>query len=125
MSWDIVLFNSNQKITSIEELDERQLEPTDFCSVFESHFINIKKDDNHREIEGDGFAISYFADDEKVSNKIVSLYGENALYELVVIAKKYNWQIFDTGLEQMIDLDNPAKNGYENFQRYLQHVLNR
>jgi hypothetical protein len=123
MSWDIVLFNSKQKINSVEELDETQLKPTDFCSALEDHFAQIVKDDNHREIKGNDFAIDYFLDEEKVSNKMMSLYGENGLYELVVLAKKHNWQIFDTGLGQMIDLENPKNNGYENFQKYLEHVL--
>jgi hypothetical protein len=123
MSWDIVLFNSRQKIQSVEEVDETQLAPFDFCSAFESYFDNITKDDNHREIKGNDFAIDYFGDDEPVSNKMLSLYGENGLYELVVLARKHNWQIFDTGLGQMIDLENPSINGYENFQSYLKHVL--
>ena len=125
MSWDIVLFNSRQKIDSIEELDATQLEATDFCAVFENHFEQIIKSDNHRQIRGMDFAIDYFVDDEKVSNKMLSLYGENGLYELVVLAKKNNWQIFDTGHGQMIDLDNPSANGYENFQSYLRHVLKK
>ena len=123
MSWDIILFNSRQKIQSVEEVDKTQLEPTDFCSAFENHFGNIDKDDNHREIKGKDFAIDYFVDDEPVSNKMLSLYGENGLYELVTLARKHNWQIFDTGHGQMIDLENPAVNGYENFQTYLKHVL--
>jgi hypothetical protein len=36
MSWDIVLFNSKEKIESIESITENQLEPTNFCSVLES-----------------------------------------------------------------------------------------
>lgn len=123
MSWDIVLFNSRQKIQSVEDVDETQLEPTDFCSAFENRFDNIEKDDNHREIKGKDFAIDYFIDNEPVSNKMLSLYGENGLYELVALARKHNWQIFDTGHRQMIDLENPAINGYENFQSYLKHVL--
>jgi ABC-type Fe2+-enterobactin transport system substrate-binding protein len=55
---------------------------------------------------------------------MLSLYGENGLYELVVLAKKHNWQIFDTGLGQMIDLENPSNNGFENFQDYLKQILN-
>jgi hypothetical protein len=125
MSWDIVLFNSRQKITSVEEVDDTQLEPADFCSAFESHFTEIIKDDDHREITGKDFSIDYFIDEDKVSNKMVSLYGENGLFELVELAKKHNWQIFDTGNGQMIDLENPANNGYENFQTYLRHVLNK
>jgi hypothetical protein len=123
MSWDIVLFSSRQKIQFVEEVDETQLEPTDFCSAFENYFDHIEKNDNHREIKGKDFAIDYFIDDEPVSNKMLSLYGENGLYELVVLARKHNWQIFDTGLGQMIDLKSPSINGYENFQSYLKHVL--
>jgi hypothetical protein len=123
MSWEIVLFNSRQKINSPEEVDETKLEPTDFCALFENHFEHIIRNDNHREIKGKDYVIDYFVDDEKVSNKMLSLYGENGLYELVVLARKYNWQIFNTGLVQMIDLANPSNNGYENFQSYLKQTL--
>lgn len=123
MSRDVVLFNSRQKIQSVEEVDETQLESPNFCLVFENHFDQIKKTDSHREIQGKDFTIDYFIDDEPVSNNMLSLYGENGLYELVVLARKHNWQIFDTGLGQMIDLENPEINGYENFQNYLKHVL--
>lgn len=123
MSWDVVIFNSRIKIQSIEEVDEEQLEPADFCYALESHFGQIKSDGNHREIRGENFVIDYFIDEEPVGNKILSLYGERSLYELVVLAIKYNWQIFDTSIEQMIDLQNPSVNGYENFQQYLEYVL--
>lgn len=75
MSWDIVLFNSRQNIESPEEVDETQLQPTDFCYVFENHLAEIVKDDNHREIKGKDFFIDYFLDHEPVSNKVMSLYG--------------------------------------------------
>jgi len=123
MSWDIVLFNSRQKIETIEDLNEDCLEPTDFCSAFEQHFNKIVVKENHREIKGADFSIDYFLDEEPVSNKMISLYGENGLYELVLLAKKYNWQIFDTGIGQMLDLENPSKNGYKSFQNYLKQVL--
>lgn len=54
---------------------------------------------------------------------MVSIYCENGLFELVILAKKHGWRIFDTALGAMIDLDNPAVNGYENFRSYLKHVL--
>ena len=119
MSWDIVLFNSREKIEFIEDLDENGLETTDFCKALENHFDNIVADEDHREIKGRDFTIDYFLDDEPVSNKMVSIYGENGLFELVVLARKQNWQIFDTQLGHMIDLDNPANNGYEHFHSYI------
>ncbi|MDR2918374.1 MAG: hypothetical protein LBV72_03285 [Tannerella sp.] len=123
MSWDIVLFNSRQIIKSIEDVDENLLEPTDFCRILDCHFNNIQKDDNHRSFESDDFAVDYYIDSELVSNKILHLYGEKALYEIVLLARKNNWQIFDTSLDEMIDLDKPDKNGYESFNKYLQYVL--
>ncbi len=59
MSWDIVLFNSKQKIHSLVELDENQLEPTDFSWVLEKSFDQLKKDGNHREIIGTNFTINF------------------------------------------------------------------
>jgi len=123
MSWDIVLFNSKQKIGSITELDENQLELTDFCGVLESSFNQIKKDDNYREIIGTDFTITFFADSEHSSNFMLSLYGENGLYELIELAKKHNWQIYDSGIDEMIDLENPEKNGFENHRIYVEQNL--
>lgn len=31
--------------------------------------------------------------------------------------------IFDTGNGHMLDLDHPEKNGYQDFQKYLLHIL--
>ncbi|MFC0515804.1 hypothetical protein ACFFGT_16400 [Mucilaginibacter angelicae] len=125
MSWDVVLFNSKQKITTPEDVDEEQLIPVSFALIFEAYFKNIVKEKNHREIKGDNFAINYFDDSEPSSNIMLSLYGESAIYPLVDLAIKNNWQIFDTGLGDMIDLENPSKNGYQNFQAYLNVVLNK
>jgi hypothetical protein len=122
MSWDIILFNSTQKIDTIEELDDRQLVPIDFCKILEAHFESIIKNENHREINGEDFAIDYYADDELVSNKLFNLYGERGLYELISLAKLRNWQIFDSGIGCMIDLENPENNGYLNFKNYLSQI---
>ncbi|CAG2534323.1 hypothetical protein MAR621_03945 [Maribacter dokdonensis] len=125
MSWDIVLFNSKQKIELVTELDENQLEPSDFSGVLEKSFDQLKKDGNHREIIGTNFTIEFFADDEQSSNFMLSLFGENGLYELIELAKKHNWQIYDAGIEEMIDLENPEKNGFVNHKDYIQYIVNR
>ena len=49
--------------------------------------------------------------------------GEKGLFELVQLAKKQGWQIYDSGLSAMIDLNNPKKNGYENFKKYVNHIV--
>jgi hypothetical protein len=125
MSWNIVLFNSKQKIESVEELDENQLEPTDFDQILENSFNQIKKDDNHREIIGTDFTIDFFVHNEPVSNTMLSLYGENGLYELIELAKNQNWQIYDSGIGEMIDLENPEKNGFENHRKYVEQIMKR
>jgi hypothetical protein len=123
MSWDVVLFNSSQKINDPAILNEDKLIPISFTAIFEAYFDTIIKDDDHREIKGDDYTIDYFDDEQPVSNIMLSLYGETAIYPLIDLAKKNNWQIFDTGLGDMIDLENPSKNGYKNFQAYLNVVL--
>ncbi|WP_178987892.1 hypothetical protein [Winogradskyella schleiferi] len=125
MSWDIVLFNSKQKIESVTELDENQLESTDFDGILEASFDRINKDDNHREIVGTDFTIDFIVHNKSVSNTVLSLYGENGLYELIKLAKKHNWQIFDSGIGEMIDLENPEKNGFENHRKYVEQILKR
>ncbi|WP_298321279.1 hypothetical protein [uncultured Aquimarina sp.] len=123
MSWNIVLFNSRQKIESVTELDEDQLETTDFRGILESSFDRIKKDDNHREIIGTDFTIDFFTDNEHSSNFMLSLYGENAIYALIELSKKYDWQIYDSGIDGMVDLENPEKNGFDNHRKYVEQIL--
>jgi hypothetical protein len=123
MSWDIVLFNSRQKIESVAELDENQLEPIDFTGILENSFDRIKKEDNHREIVGTDFTIDFYAHNELVSNTMLSLYGENGLYALIELAKKHNWQIYDSGIGEMIDLENLEKNGFDNHRKYVEQIL--
>lgn len=125
MSWDIVLFNSKQKIESVAELDENQLVPTDFDGILLNSFDRIKKDDNHREIIGTDFTIDFTVHNEPVSNTMLSLYGENGLFELIELAKEHNWQIFDSGIGEMIDLENPKKNGFKNHRKYVEQILKR
>ncbi len=124
MSWDVFLFNTKQQVDSIEELDDALMEQTDFCAIFENHFPEIVRNEDHRSVQGKDFSIDYFTDDTPVTNKMLSLYGENALYELIFLAKKHQWQIFDTYLGGMVDLEKPEQNGYENFQQYLQQIMN-
>jgi len=125
MSWDIVIFSSKQKITSVEDINEELFIPVDFSSILEKYFNNIIADNGHREIKGDNYAIDYFVSAGPTGNMLFSLYGENALFELIRISKIYNWQIFDTGNGEMLDLDNPEKNGFKNFQNYLQQIVKK
>ncbi|SMG53531.1 hypothetical protein [Arenibacter troitsensis] len=122
MSWDIVLFNSKQKINSVTELDENQLEPTDFSGILETSFDRINKNEKHREIVGTEFTIDFFSDSEYSSNFMLSLYGENGIYALIELAKKYKWQIYDSGIDEMIDLENPEKNGFKNHKEYVEKI---
>lgn len=123
MSWDIILFNSKQKINAVAELDEDQLESTDFSGILEKSFDQIKKDKSHREIIGLDFTIDFFFNNENSSNFTLSLYGENGLYAIIELAKKNNWQIYDTGIDGMVDLENPEKNGFKNHKKYVNQIL--
>jgi hypothetical protein len=123
MSWDIILFSSTEKISSVEELNEEKLVPIDFDSTILNYFNSHTLDENNVEITGEDYSFNFFLDEELVSNKLLSLYGENALFQIIRLASKMNWQIFDTGIDKMLDIDNPSINGYSNFQNYLKHIL--
>lgn len=75
-------------------------------------------DEDHREIIGDGFSMDYFAS-EPSSNFILSLYGEKAIHIMIELAKEHGWQIYDSAIDAMIDLNNPVNNGYEDYQNYV------
>jgi Ca2+-binding EF-hand superfamily protein len=122
MSWDIVLFSSEQNLVSLENLNEDLLKPINFDKILNSKFENIQKTENHNEIIGKGFSIEFFDDEDLVSNKMLSLYGENGLFEIIKIAKEENWQIYDSGIEKMLKIEKPEKNGYENFEKYLKSI---
>lgn len=125
MSWDIILFNSKQKINSVLEIDEKQLIPIDFCGILKKSFKVIITNENYREIRGIDFSIVYFQDNEMFSNKVMNLYGENALCKLVELSKRHNWQIYDTGIGDMIDLENPIKNGYKKHIKYVDQIIKK
>ncbi len=125
MSWDVILFNSKQKIISLENLDEELLFPIDFNSILEEYFGDLTFDGDHREITGDDYSIEYYRSDAPASNMLFNLHGERALFELIRLAKKFDFQIFDTGIGQMLDLEHPERNGYQNFKDYLMHVLTK
>ena len=118
MSWDVILFNSKQLIDSPETVTEDLLVPVCFDKLIEEHFRTVKGNENHKKVEGNGYTICYYELKEPVSNTILNLYGEGAIFALSDFAKKYGFQIFDTGLGKMVNLDHPEFNGFEDFERY-------
>ncbi|KAF2332904.1 hypothetical protein [Flavobacterium ginsenosidimutans] len=130
MSWDIVLFNSAEKIISIQDLDEEKLLPIDFDKILlENCSTKNAEDQKNKNSSKDFFSdsinddINFFFDDEPSSNKMISLYSEEALFKIIELAKLHNWQIFDTSLGEMLDLENPEKNGYSNHKNYVSQIM--
>lgn len=50
---------------------------------------------------------------------MLNIYGERGLFELIPLAKLHRWQIYDSGLNNFIDLNNPEINGHIRFKEYL------
>ena len=123
MSWSIVLFNSNQQIPSDLDFDENILKPISFSDIIERSFPEIKSQDNHREIIGIDYSIEFFIDQVPSGTKMINLYGENGLFEMIELAKIYDWQIYDTSLNEFIDLENPETNGFENHKLYVEQII--
>jgi len=128
MSWDIVLFNSVEIIISIEDLDEEKLLPIDFDKILLENYSTENTEDQKNENTNINLSsvnddINFYFDDEPSSNKIISLYSEEALFKIVELAKVHNWQIFDTSLGEILNLENPGKNGFSNHQKYVNQIM--
>lgn len=129
MSWDVIVFNLSRKVDNVEEIDETVLvdigTKKDFKKIIEKNYKDVVWDGDWGKIERGDYSIEFSLGDtdELFSNSMFHLYGENAIYDIIEFCKKNNWQAFDTGLDQMLDLDDPRKNGYANHQNYLRQIL--
>lgn len=123
MSWDVVLFSSSEKITSIETLNPKALKPADFCKKLKAYFPGIEEEDEFRLIFIGESTIEYTYNDTPVNNMMFNLYGEPALVALAAFAKKNGYQLFDTALNRMLDLNKPGVNGYKNYLEDLKKDL--
>jgi hypothetical protein len=129
MSWDVIVFNLKRKVDNVEEIDETVLidigTKDHFRKLIDANYPDVIWDENWGKIERQGYSIEFSLgdSDEPFSNSLFHLYGENAIYDLIEFCKKNNWQAFDTGLNQMLDLDKPENNGYKNHQDYIKQIL--
>jgi hypothetical protein len=82
----------------------------------------MKQEDGWIKIEREGYSIesSYTGTNGPL---MLQLHGKIAIYPVIALCKKNNWQLFDTGAGVMLNLDDPAQNGYSNFQHYLAQVI--
>jgi hypothetical protein len=128
MSWDIFIFNLNRKVSSVEEIDESTMLPfSDWDAIrviLSAYFKDIIWENIWGSITRSDFSIAFSSGDpeEKPTSILMSIYGVNSIYEVIELCRQQNWQIYDTSLGDMIDIENPQRNGYENFQAYLTQV---
>ena len=133
MSWDVVIFNLKKKVSSIEEINEDILIPIatnkEFRSLLTENFPDIKWNDRCGVVEGNDIYIELYLgenDEETFSNTIFFLRdSETSIFPVIDLCKKYGWQLFDTSLEQMIDLDSPEKNGYSKYRSYVDLIMKK
>lgn len=131
MSWDVVVFNLKRKVASVDEVDESVLVNigtyAEFETLLRQRYPELSNDDGWLKIEVDDFSLetSLGERNETFSNTIFHLNGENAVYELIELCKAHGWQAFDTALGQMIDLEHPERNGYENHQNFIKHMMKK
>jgi hypothetical protein len=129
MSWDVVVFNLKRKVTSVDEVDETVLIDIGtyswFRELLSARYPTISWIEGYATIQGQDYTMetSLGDDEETFSNTIFHLYGENAVHELIELCKAKGWQAFDTSLGQMLDLDHPERNGYNEHQRFVEHII--
>lgn len=122
MSWDVFIFHLKSKVTTIEEIADESILPIDnFVPTLQSAFPDMQRQDGWIKIEREGYSIESSETEGNNTHApvMLQLQGTMAIYPLVALCKKNNWQLFDTWAGAMLDLDDPAKNGYADFQRYL------
>jgi hypothetical protein len=127
MSWDVLVFNSICKIDAIDEIEEVLTDIgtwQEFRQMLQQQFPEASFDGNWCQIENGnaGLETSLGPPDEKTSNTIFHLYGPDAIYMVMALCQRYNWQAFDCSLDSILNLDNPEKNGYQNFVTYLAQI---
>jgi hypothetical protein len=132
MSWDIVVFNLKRKVSSVEEIDEDILIPIStikgFRQLLTENLPSIRWDGKCGILEEADIYFEVFADetDESIfTNTIFFLRGgEASIYPIIMLCKKYGWQLFDTSLGEMIDIENPERNGHQKYKEYVSHIIN-
>lgn len=127
MSWNIVVFNLSKKVSDVEEIDESILVevawPRLHTALSES-FPQMEREGEWVRIAGEDYSLeTSLHEGEPYSNLMFHLYGEKAVYPLIAFCKRHGWQAFDTSLGEMLDLEDPGRNGYAHFMTYLAHVL--
>lgn len=124
MSWDVFIFQLKSKVTTIEEIADESILPVDnFVPLLQSSFPDMQLADGRIKIEREGYSIeSSDTEGNKPGPAMLQLHGKMAIYPVIDLCKKNNWQLFDTWAGTMLDLDDPAKNGYADFQRYLAQI---
>ena len=128
MSWDVFIFKANQIVNCLEDLEESNLVDIgtwqDFKNLLLQQFPKAAFDGNWCIIEGEGFSLetSLGSLNEMVSNTIFHLYGVKAIYPLVALCQRNNWQAFDCSADIKLNFDKPEEIGYLNFTTYLAQI---
>ncbi|UIR57680.1 hypothetical protein LZQ00_07630 [Sphingobacterium sp. SRCM116780] len=124
MSWDVIAFKFNRDLKDVSEIDENTIEDIgtwDFVlGLIKEQFADLEISDFWCCIRRkDIFEIQFSIDElTEITNCIIfHLYGEIALYSIADLCKKNNWQLLDTTLGVLLDLDNLQKNGYNKFNQ--------
>ena len=129
MSWGVLVFKLNREIKSGSEIDETTMDDVgSVASVLEKlhfHFPDLELFDygkvieNMGKIERENFSIEFSILKSTETQNFISfnLYGKDSIYPIVELCKRNGWFIFDTTLAEIINLEEPEKNGYEHFNK--------
>jgi hypothetical protein len=121
MSWDILLVNSRKPV-DIEADEYPPIPPRpEFIAQVNQVFPGVDWSDpalgilDSEEIVAE---IDLGDEDDLGYTVLVNVYGgEDPVAALVRLCKKHGWQAFDTSTESYLDLDNPSRESWEDFER--------
>ncbi len=121
MSWDILLVNSKMPV-DIEGDEYPAIPPRrEFIGMVNQVFPGIDWSDPTMGIldsEQIVAEIDLGDEDDLGYTVLVNVYGgEDPVGALVRLCKKHGWQAFDVSTESYLNLDNPSRESWENFER--------
>jgi len=121
MSWDILLVNSKTPV-DIEADDYPPIPPRpDFIARVNQVFPGTDWSDPALGILDSERIVAEFDlgdEDDLGYTLLVNVYGgEDPVGALAELCKKQGWQAFDVSTESYLDLDDPSRESWENFER--------
>lgn len=131
MSWDVMLFKPREDapLTGVV-LGAGDTEPLGAAQAVREHISRQLGNVDWANPAwgahaGDGFSIEFnVGEDDPIQDVMLHVRGAgDALAAIVRVARPAGWSALDCSTNEVLDLDNPSRAGWEGFQAYRDRVV--